>query len=48
MQMLCHTKTLGIIKVEPTVWKNLTDDEVLRILDICDDKLESYYKRIDK
>ena len=46
MQMLRHTKTLGIIEVEPTVWKNLTDDEVRRILDICDEKLEAYYNRI--
>ena len=48
MQMLRHTKTLGIIEVEPTVWKNLNDSEIRRILDICDEKLESYYKRIDK
>ena len=45
MQMLRHTKTLGIIEVEPTVWKNLTDDEVRQILDICDEKLERYYGR---
>ena len=47
MQMLRHTKTLGIIEVEPTVWKNLTDDEVRRILDICDEKLERYYERFE-
>ena len=47
MQMLRHTKTLGIIEVEPTVWKNLTDDEIKKILDICDNKLESYYKRLE-
>lgn len=27
MQMLRHTKTLGIVEVEPTVWKLLTCDE---------------------
>ncbi len=27
MQMLRHTKTLGIIEVEPTVWRNLTEEE---------------------
>ncbi|MCR5022213.1 DEAD/DEAH box helicase [Ruminococcus sp.] len=48
MQMLRHTKTLGIIEVEPTVWKNLTDDEIRRILDICDEKLERYYGRFEK
>ena len=45
--MLRHTKTLGIIEVEPTVWKNLTDDEIRRILDICDEKLERYYGRFE-
>lgn len=45
MQMLRHTKTLGIIEVEPTVWKNLTDSEKEEILQICDDKLEKYYRR---
>lgn len=45
MQMLRHTKTLGIIEVEPTVWKNLTDNEKEEILQICDDKLEKYYQR---
>ena len=48
MQMLRHTKTLGIIEVEPTVWKNLTDDEVRRILDICEEKLDRYYGRFEK
>ena len=47
MQMLRHTKTLGIIEVEPTLWKNLTDDEIRRILDICDEKLERYYGRFE-
>lgn len=27
MQMLRHTKTLGIIEVEPTVWKNINAEE---------------------
>ena len=45
MQMLRHTKTLGIIEVEPTVWKNLTDDEKSEIVRICDEKLKGYYNR---
>ena len=45
MQMLRHTKTLGIIEVEPTVWKNLTDDEKNEIHNICDEKLDEYYNR---
>ena len=46
MQMLHHTKTLGIIEIEPTVWKHLTDDEKAEILRICDEKLEKYFERI--
>ena len=47
MQMLRHTKTLGIIEVEPTVWKNLTDEEKREILRICDEKSEKYFQRIE-
>ena len=43
MQMLRHTKTLGIIQVEETVWKHLTKDERDEIGRICDDKLRHYY-----
>ena len=43
MQMLRHTKTLGIIQVEETVWKHLTKDEKDEIGRICDDKLQHYY-----
>lgn len=46
MQMLRHTKTLGIIEVEPTVWKNLTENEIKQIISICDEKLENYFKRM--
>ena len=45
MQMLRHTKTLGIIEVEPTVWRNLSVIEKEEINMICDKKLDEYYKR---
>lgn len=45
MQMLRHTKTLGIIEVEPTVWKKLSNEDKEEMVKICDDKLESYYMR---
>lgn len=45
MQMLRHTKTLGIIEVEPTVWRNLSVIEKEEISMICDKKLDEYYKR---
>lgn len=46
MQMLRHTKTLGIIEVEPTVWRNLSDEEKAEISKICDEKLELYFMRL--
>jgi hypothetical protein len=45
MQILRHTKTLGIIEIEPTVWKLLTSNEKKDIEQICNDKLEAYYNR---
>lgn len=48
MQMLRHTKTLGIIQVDESVWKRLTEEEKREIEDVCDEKLGEYYKRIEK
>ena len=45
MQMMRHTKTLGIIEVEPTVWKTLTQEEKDEIITICNEKLMQYYSR---
>jgi hypothetical protein len=39
IQMLHHTKAFGIIEVEPTVWKHLTDKEKIEIINTCDEKL---------
>lgn len=46
MQMLRHTKTLGIIEVDGAVWKNLTKDEKTEIERVCDEKLTWYYERL--
>lgn len=46
MQMLRHTKTLGIIQVDEAVWRRLTQTEKAEIKKICEEKLEKYYKRI--
>ena len=43
--MMHHTKTLGIIQVDESVWKTLSADEKLEIERICDEKLEEYYDR---
>lgn len=48
MQVMYHTKTLGIIQVDESVWKRLTGDIKEEILQICDEKLEEYYARISK
>ncbi len=46
MQMLRHTKTLGIVQVEETVWKHLNAEEKTEIDQICDHKLQYYYERL--
>lgn len=48
MNMMRHTKTLGVIEVDSSVWKHLNDEEKIRINEICDAKLDSYYERISK
>lgn len=48
MNMMRHTKTLGIVEIEPTVWKKLSDSDKTNILSICDTMLEKYYLRISK
>lgn len=45
MQMLHHTKTLGIVQVDESVWKNLSKAEKAEIEKICDEKLEQYFGR---
>ena len=47
MQMLRHTKTLGIVQVDEAVWKKLSKEEKAEIEKICDEKLEQYYSRFD-
>ena len=46
MQMLHHTKTLGVVQVDESVWKRLTQEEKQEIQQICDEKLESYFERL--
>lgn len=46
MQMLRHTKTLGTVQVDESVWKKLTAEEKARIEKICEEKLEQYFSRL--
>lgn len=45
MQMMRHTKNLGIVQVDELVWKRLSDEEKAEIEKICDEKLRDYYLR---
>ena len=45
MQMLRHTKTLGIVQVDESVWKHLNEEEKAEIERICEEKLDAYYSR---
>ena len=45
MQMMRHTKTLGIVQIDEAVWKNLTQEEKAEIERICEQKLTEYFAR---
>ena len=47
MQMLRHTKTLGVVQVDESVWKKLSKDEKAEIEKICDEKLDHYFNNIE-
>lgn len=40
MNMMRHTKTIGLVEIEPTVWKHLTDQDKQHILQVGDLNLE--------
>ena len=46
MHMMRHTKTLGIIEMDNSVWKRLTEAEKTEIKGICEEKLGLYYRRM--
>ena len=46
MNLMRHTKTLDIVEVDSTVWKKLTMEEKQRIEEICEGKLDEYYRRV--
>lgn len=46
MQMLRHTKTLGIVQVDDAVWKKLTNEEKAEMERVCDQKLAGYFDRL--
>ena len=46
MQMLRHTKTLGIVQIDDAVWKRLSKEEKAEIEQICDEKLDRYFNNL--
>ena len=46
MQMLRHTKTLGVVQVDESVWKKLSKAEKAEIEQICDEKLDHYFSNL--
>lgn len=46
MQMLRHTRTLGIVQVDESVWKKLTAEEKAEMEKICEEKLAQYFSRL--
>ncbi len=48
MNMLSHTKTLGIVEVDSSIWKHLTKEEKQQIEVICEEKLEQYFSRFSE
>lgn len=47
MNMLHHTKTLGVIELDKAIFKNLTTEDRIKILKVCEIKLAKYYERIE-
>lgn len=48
MNMLRHTKTLGIVEVDSTIWKNLRNGDKAEIERVCEEKLNEYYSKVAK
>ena len=46
MQMLRHTKTLGIIQMDEAVWKKLANEEKAEMDQICGRKLTEYFAKL--
>lgn len=48
MRFLQRCRDVTMIRINPTIFKKLTPEDKVLILDTCDKKLEEYYKRICK
>lgn len=48
MSILKHTKTLGIIQIDSSVWNNLSSEEKNEVEHICDEKLCAYFAHLSQ
>lgn len=48
MRFLVRCKDIDTIEVNPVIFKKLTKEDWLHIIDVCDSSLEKYYARITK
>ena len=47
MGILRHTKTLGIIEIDNTVWKSLSEEDKREIKEISNEMLKKYFDKIE-
>lgn len=48
MGFLKHSKTLELIEIDQIIWKQLTNEDLIEMKEICNTKLEEYFDRISK
>ena len=48
MRFLRRCKDVSYIEINPIIFKKLTDEDIRHILDVCDEKLNSYYSKVGK
>ena len=48
MDMMHHSRTLGLVEMDKFVWKRLTAAEKEEILQTCDEALARYYDRFKR
>ncbi|MFI3169890.1 MAG: DEAD/DEAH box helicase [Faecalibacterium sp.] len=46
MNMMSHTKTLGVVEVDRSIWKHLSKEEKAEVEQVCEAKLEKYFARV--
>ena len=48
MRFLEHSKNIEYIQINSNVFRKLSGSDIAHILQVCDEKLDMYYKRITK